>query len=123
MSWRNQGITGSNNIPLGTRRRFGGDSDGVEVKHEDHRDGHDSAFDGDGDRDLKRGRSPEPSEYHAPAWPWIGLSLFSPTNMYSNRIIRQEPKQTVLAAAKSAIDGAMPRRTKQLALWACLQLS
>jgi splicing factor 1 len=25
MSWRNQGITGSNNIPLGTRRRFGGD--------------------------------------------------------------------------------------------------
>lgn len=24
MSWRNQGITGSNNIPLGTRRRFGG---------------------------------------------------------------------------------------------------
>lgn len=23
MSWRNQGITGSNNIPLGTRRRFG----------------------------------------------------------------------------------------------------
>lgn len=28
MSWRNQGITGSNNIPLGTRRRFGGDSNG-----------------------------------------------------------------------------------------------
>lgn len=25
MSWRNQGITGSNNIPLGTRRRFGGE--------------------------------------------------------------------------------------------------
>ncbi|KAF2101362.1 hypothetical protein NA57DRAFT_53334 [Rhizodiscina lignyota] len=24
MSWRNQGITGSNNVPLGTRRRFGG---------------------------------------------------------------------------------------------------
>lgn len=28
MSWRNQGITGSNNIPLGTRRRFGGDDGG-----------------------------------------------------------------------------------------------
>ncbi|RMZ90330.1 hypothetical protein DV736_g2441, partial [Chaetothyriales sp. CBS 134916] len=28
MSWRNQGITGSNNIPLGSRRRFGGDSNG-----------------------------------------------------------------------------------------------
>lgn len=24
MAWRNQGITGSNNIPLGNRRRFGG---------------------------------------------------------------------------------------------------
>lgn len=24
MAWRNQGITGSNNIPLGARRRFGG---------------------------------------------------------------------------------------------------
>ena len=24
MAWRNQGITGSNNIPLGSRRRFGG---------------------------------------------------------------------------------------------------
>jgi len=25
MAWRNQGITGSNNIPLGNRRRFGGE--------------------------------------------------------------------------------------------------
>ncbi|KAJ6782526.1 hypothetical protein PWT90_01354 [Aphanocladium album] len=44
MSWRNQGITGSNNIPLGNRRRFGGDEDG----------------DSTPDRDLKRGRDPEP---------------------------------------------------------------
>ena len=56
MSWRNQGITGSNNIPLGKVRRFGAD-----------------AADGDGDPasilnsmqspssngDMKRGRSPE----------------------------------------------------------------
>ncbi|RMD41180.1 hypothetical protein DV735_g3945, partial [Chaetothyriales sp. CBS 134920] len=28
MSWRNQGITGSNNIPLGNRRRFGGEGNG-----------------------------------------------------------------------------------------------
>ncbi|KAJ9620541.1 Branchpoint-bridging protein [Taxawa tesnikishii (nom. ined.)] len=27
MAWRNQGITGSNNIPLGNRRRFGGDTE------------------------------------------------------------------------------------------------
>lgn len=47
MSWRNQGITGSNNIPLG-KRRFGGEDDMPQP---------------DGDRDLKRGRSPEPSEY------------------------------------------------------------
>ncbi|KAF2969336.1 hypothetical protein GQX73_g4225 [Xylaria multiplex] len=58
MSWRNQGITGSNNIPLGTRRRFGGESDGVEARLEDSRDGLDGAY--NGDRDLKRGRSPEP---------------------------------------------------------------
>lgn len=42
MAWRNQGITGSNNIPLGKARRFGGEPD-----------------DDFGDRDLKRGRSPE----------------------------------------------------------------
>jgi splicing factor 1 len=30
MSWRNQGITGSNNIPLG-KRRFGGDDEGSEA--------------------------------------------------------------------------------------------
>lgn len=40
MSWRSQGITGSNNIPLG-KSRFGGDDE--EPSH-----------------DLKRGRDPEP---------------------------------------------------------------
>lgn len=60
MAWRNQGITGSNNIPLGKVRRFaGGDSE----------DGHNNdnaappaapsnGFANDG-HDLKRGRSPE----------------------------------------------------------------
>ncbi|KAI1819821.1 hypothetical protein F4861DRAFT_109308 [Xylaria intraflava] len=57
MSWRNQGITGSNNIPLGTRRRFGGEPDGVGPARDD-RDGLDGVL--NGDRDLKRGRSPEP---------------------------------------------------------------
>ena len=52
MSWRNQGITGSNNVPLGNRRRFGGDAD-------------ENAMNSNGggesdDRDLKRGRDPEP---------------------------------------------------------------
>ncbi|KAJ1329092.1 splicing factor 1 [Microdochium nivale] len=52
MSWRAQGITGSNNIPLGSRRRFGGDEPAAEEKPT-------SNF-GSEDRDLKRGRSPEP---------------------------------------------------------------
>lgn len=46
MSWRNQGITGSNNIPLGSRRRLGDENEDPE---------NDSS-----DRDLKRGRDPEP---------------------------------------------------------------
>jgi splicing factor 1 len=48
MSWRSQGITGSNNIPLG-KRRFGDDE-------EEEFDGGDAVV----DRDLKRGRDPEP---------------------------------------------------------------
>ncbi|KAJ2892168.1 hypothetical protein MKZ38_010176 [Zalerion maritima] len=50
MSWRNQGITGSNNIPLGKTRRFGGSDAG----------GDDSASVDSGPSELKRGRSPEP---------------------------------------------------------------
>ncbi|EAT80773.2 hypothetical protein SNOG_11729 [Parastagonospora nodorum SN15] len=51
MSWRNQGITGSNNIPLGNRRRFGGDDadDG----------GYNPAAPAEGLSELKRGRSPQ----------------------------------------------------------------
>lgn len=69
MAWRNQGITGSNNIPLGTkdperppmrltntftgnRRRFAGeDSPAAE-------DGYKASATPDGDSSLKRGRSP-----------------------------------------------------------------
>lgn len=50
MSWRSQGITGSNNIPLGTRRRFGGDSTPTE---DGSRNGNDYS-----DAGSKRGRSP-----------------------------------------------------------------
>ena len=57
MAWRNQGITGSNNIPLG-KRRFGGDDGDGPPRREDSHDGF-----ANGDRDMKRGRSPEPSEY------------------------------------------------------------
>lgn len=49
MAWRNQGITGSNNIPLG-RRRFGGDDPG----EDDSR----TATPSSADIGYKRGRSP-----------------------------------------------------------------
>jgi splicing factor 1 len=49
MSWRNQGITGSNNIPLGNRRRFGGGDD---------EGGYNPAAPAEGLSELKRGRSP-----------------------------------------------------------------
>ncbi|KAF9870774.1 zinc knuckle [Colletotrichum karsti] len=52
MSWRNQGITGSNNIPLG-KRRFGGDDEEPESFSNGNSNGH-------GNGELKRGRSPEP---------------------------------------------------------------
>ncbi|KAK1992283.1 hypothetical protein LX36DRAFT_304049 [Colletotrichum falcatum] len=51
MSWRSQGITGSNNIPLG-KRRFGGEDD------EYPQDAPPDNSNGNGE--LKRGRSPEP---------------------------------------------------------------
>jgi splicing factor 1 len=59
MAWRNQGITGSNNIPLG-KRRFGGDEeDGVPngtASPNGYSNGNGVA---DGDRDVLRGRSLE----------------------------------------------------------------
>ncbi|KAF2001755.1 hypothetical protein P154DRAFT_544888 [Amniculicola lignicola CBS 123094] len=51
MAWRNQGITGSNNIPLGNRRRFGG-------SEENDDGGYNPAEPSTGLTELKRGRSP-----------------------------------------------------------------
>ena len=51
MAWRNQGITGSNNIPLGTKRRFGGDDNNPDG-------GYNPSDPSNGLADLKRGRSP-----------------------------------------------------------------
>lgn len=58
MSWRNQGTTGSNNIPLGKARRVPGSSvDGDEVTP----DAAPYSNGLNGTTDLKRGRSPERS--------------------------------------------------------------
>jgi len=58
MSWRNQGITGSNNIPLGNRRRFGGDDAGDSQNGSSYASREDSYS-------SKRGRSPARGELPA----------------------------------------------------------
>lgn len=82
MSWRNQGITGSNNIPLGNRRRFGGDSNG------DSQNG--SSYDSYGDASSKRGRSPSRGE----------LTLFDKYSVAD------------LTPAESAADGVKRRKKR-----------
>ena len=71
MSWRNQGITGSNNIPLGKARRFPG-NDGESETSAAPSPGAFSNGDRERerDRDVKRGRSPEsmPSSSRPPAY-------------------------------------------------------
>ncbi|KAK4192957.1 zinc knuckle transcription factor splicing factor msl5 [Podospora australis] len=66
MAWRNQGITGSNNIPLGKARRFGADGEEVRgsmspvTQSNGHSNNDSSERPVSGiDRDVKRGRSPE----------------------------------------------------------------
>ena len=56
MAWRNQGITGSNNIPLGNRRRFGGSDSTPPVDDGGYNPSQPLAGMSDG---SKRGRSPE----------------------------------------------------------------
>lgn len=69
MSWRNQGITGSNNIPLGTRRRFGGD--------EGDDGGYNPAAPATGMSELKRGRSPTRGMFLPPPESFIVNSSYS----------------------------------------------
>jgi splicing factor 1 len=61
MAWRNQGSTGSNNIPLGSRRRFGGDS--ASPQHDDGGYNPSKPATGLSDIGYKRGRSPVRCEY------------------------------------------------------------
>ena len=62
MAWRNQGVTGSNNIPLGNRRRFGGRDD-VPIKAEEGDYNPTQPANGYGDGGLKRGRSPQRGQW------------------------------------------------------------
>lgn len=86
MAWRSQGITGSNNIPLGPRRRFGGDED-------------DSASPAPASDGLKRGRSPTRRE----SLPFSGEVLLKSNTFTAN---------DVDDALNAALNGA-PRRKKR----------
>ena len=73
MAWRNQGITGSNNIPLGSRRRFGaGDS----APPDDGGYNPSQPSTGLSDGSYKRGRSPERGR------PCLGCRTDRHTNTY-----------------------------------------
>lgn len=90
MAWRNQGTTGSNNIPLGTKRRFGDDnpspSGGNHGEYNQSSSGH-----GDG---YRRGRSPERRKDRL-------LSCFT------------YPHLTVLEGPEANNDGVKPARKKR----------
>ena len=64
MAWRNQGITGSNNIPLGARRRFGGSDSAPPPDDGGYNPSQPQA--GLSDGNYKRGRSPERSNITDP---------------------------------------------------------
>ena len=81
MSWRNQGITGSNNIPLGKTRRFGGEPDDGPPRRDEVDD---SFAPSNGDRDLKRGRSPEPSTYFSVAFSCYDTHLLTRASLGSD---------------------------------------
>ncbi|KAL8939155.1 MAG: hypothetical protein Q9216_003509 [Gyalolechia sp. 2 TL-2023] len=89
MSWRNQGITGSNNIPLGSRRRFGG-GDSAPTPPLDDGGYNPSQSANLADGGFKRGRSPEKREL--------------------NTYHRQNPMLTVLV---DPVDAGEKRRKKR----------
>ena len=69
MSWRSQGITGSNNIPLGNRRRFGGDESTPPVDDGGYNPTQPST--GLADVSYKRGRSPERRKSISHMYSWL----------------------------------------------------
>ena len=62
MAWRQQGSTGSNNIPLGNKRRFGGDED-QSPQHSSNGNGNGYRPSEGGPDNFKRGRSPVRCKY------------------------------------------------------------
>lgn len=88
MAYRGGGITGTNNVPLGTRRRFGGGDDYSEspslsnTPAPDTRHSVQVKLDGEDDDGIKRGRSPNrcmftffPSLWYAPLDEKVSLTF------------------------------------------------
>lgn len=101
MAWRNQGITGSNNIPLGTRRRFGGSDSTPPVDD----GGYNPSQPLTGISDGKRGRSPERGK-------------LLPIHLLGSELALTSLQLTQLTVesddARREIVGEMPRKTKLL---------
>ena len=86
MSWRNQGITGSNNIPLGNRRRFGGSDSTPPVEDAGYHPVQPSS--GVSDLSYKRGRSPERRQFkpsHGNQFPFANLIVAEPVEAGERR--------------------------------------
>ena len=73
MAWRGQGITGSNNIPLGNRRRFGG---GDSAPPDDGGYNPTQPSNGFSDTNYKRGRSPERRRCSSPSPSYLDTNFF-----------------------------------------------
>lgn len=99
MTWRAQGITGSNNIPLGSRRRFGGADSTPPID-----DGYNPTHNvGNGSDSYKRGRSQEKGKH-------LNHSMFTTAN-------RQQLKQLTVVRkdARSETVGVMLLKIRLLA--------
>ena len=85
MAWRSQGITGSNNIPLGNRRRFGGSDSTGPVDDGGYNPAQPST--GLSDSSYKRGRSPEMKRWslHARSTAQANLSIVEPVEAGERR--------------------------------------
>ena len=99
MAWRNQGITGSNNIPLGARRRFGGGKD--EAPPDDGGYNPSQPANGFTENNYKRGRSPERS-----------MSMSDHLVIIISDTIQLRLSVTARGVARRGTVGATPQRTR-----------
>lgn len=102
MAWRQSGSTGSNNIPLGTRRRFGGDH-----SPDDDDSGYNSSKPNNGDGVYKRGRSPVRGTL-----PYMSLLRNVTNDMIQTTLLAMDRD-----GARREIAGVMRLRIKQQVSW------